>query len=212
MFCNLLYYIIGPIIVYPMLRLMNRVRINHLDRLPMEGPVMLIANHLSLWDPIYLFCMIHRRLNFMGKSELFEIPALSWILRHVHVFPVKRNALDRQALKTAAETLERGEALVIFPEGTRSKDGRLLPLKDGAALFAYRSDCTVIPLAISNTQKTFPKGFRQRIIFNFGEPIDMAPYKTMGKRGEALTEITKEFTKRLEQLQKENSEVESIAG
>ena len=173
---------------------------------------MIIANHLSLWDPVYLFCLIRRRLNFMGKAELFDIPVLSWILRQARVFPVKRNSVDRKALKKAAEILEKGEALVIFPEGTRSRDGRLLPLKEGAALFAYRTDCRVIPLAVTNTRKTFPKGFRRRITFNFGEPVDMMPYKAMENRGEALGEITREFARRLEQLQEENQKIESIAG
>lgn len=204
MFYGFLYYFIGPWVVFPFLRLFNRVKIRHLEQLPMKGPVMLIVNHLSLWDPVYLFCLIRRKLNFMGKSELFDIPVLGWILRHVYVFPVKRNTIDRNALKTAAEALEREEVLVIFPEGTRSRDGRLLPLKEGAALFAYRSDCIVIPVAMSNTPKTFPKGFRQSVTVSFGAPIDLTPYKAMKNRGEALREITAEFTRSLERLQKEN--------
>lgn len=190
-------------IIFPFLRVFNRVRITGTENIPKQGALVLAANHLSLWDPIYLFCCVPRKLNFMAKAELFKIPVVGWVIAHVHGFPVHRNTIDRAALKKSAEVLEKGETLVLFPEGTRSRTGELLPFYDGAVLFAQRSSAIVVPAAILNSPKSFPAGFRQRIHIRFGQPIDFSEYQERKVNAAMLHEMTDKLRNRIKQLQEE---------
>jgi 1-acyl-sn-glycerol-3-phosphate acyltransferase len=189
------YHIVAPWIVGPLLKLFNRVEVTGLERIPTQGPAVIVANHISLWDPIYLYCLVRRRTWFMAKSELFDIPVLGFLLRLINVFPVKRNSLDRQALKKAAQVLGQGDALVIFPEGSRSRTGELQPFKQGAALFAHRSGAAVVPVLFENTTKTFPKAIGQRIRIVCGEPLDFAEFQ--GRKSDAA--LLKDMTEKLRQ-------------
>lgn len=190
-------------IIFPFLRVFNRVRITGTENIPKQGALVLAANHLSLWDPIYLFCCVPRKLNFMAKAELFKIPVVGWVIAHVHGFPVHRNTIDRTALKKSAEVLEKGEALVLFPEGTRSRTGELLPFYDGAVLFAQRSSAIVVPAAILNSPKSFPAGLRQTIHIRFGQPIDFSEYQERKVNAAMLHEMTDKLRNRIKQLQEE---------
>ena len=95
------------------------------ENIPKEGAVILAANHLSNWDPPLVGTFIPRHLAYMAKEELFKVPILKNILENVHTFPVKRGASDRAAIKTALQMLEAKECICMFPEGTRSKDGKI---------------------------------------------------------------------------------------
>jgi len=189
-------------LIFPFLKLFNHLDIKGLENIPQEGPVVLASNHLSLWDPVYLFCCVRRRkLNFMAKAELFKIPVIGWIISHVHAFPVQRNQIDRNALRKAAQVLANNEALVLFPEGTRSKTGELLPFRDGAVLFAQRSQAPIVPIAIVNSAKSFPKGFRQKIHIYFGKPITFSEFQGQKATGEMLKEMTRRLREEIIRLQ-----------
>lgn len=191
-------------LVFPFLRLFNRVEITGIDYIPEQGAFVLAANHLSFWDPVYLFCCVPRKLHFMAKAELFQVPVVGWVIAHVHGFPVHRNTIDRNALRIAAEVLAQGEALVLFPEGTRSRNGELLPFYDGAVLFAQRSEAVVVPVAIINTPKSFPAGFRQKVLLRFGEPIDFSEYQGKKVNSTILHQMTGQLRCRIKQLQEGN--------
>lgn len=188
-------------LIFPFLHLFNRLEIEGLENIPEKGPIVLASNHLSLWDPVYLFCCVQRKLNFMAKAELFDIPVVGWVIRHVNAFPVNRHAMDRTALRLAGQALAREEGLVIFPEGTRSQSGELLPFYDGAALFAHRSNALTIPVAIMNSPKTFPKGFRQRIKIRFGSPLDFNEFEGEKTSAEMLKKMTNTLWHQVHQLQ-----------
>lgn len=193
--------IIANICIGPFLKLTNKVVVEGQEHIPPMGPLVIASNHLSMWDPIYIYCYVQRKMNFMAKAELFNIPVIGWIVRHMNGFPVNRHRLDRQAIKSAAEVMSRKEALLIFPEGTRSKDGQLLPFYDGASLFALRSQAWILPVALVNTPRTFPKGLREKIIIRFGEAYQAPKLESQGSTSEVLKEMTRDLKEKIMRLQ-----------
>ena len=132
-----------------------RTRVIGAENIPASGAFILAANHVSNWDPPFLGTFIGREINYMGKEELFKNPIMAWICRNLHVFPVKRGAADKNAIKTALKLLKDGKCFGIFPEGTRSKDGKLGKAQNGVSLIAAMSKAPIIPAAIVNTEKIF---------------------------------------------------------
>ena len=155
------------------------------ENIPKEGAVILAANHLSNWDPPLVGTFIPRHLAYMAKEELFKVPILKNILENVHTFPVKRGASDRAAIKTALQMLEAKECICMFPEGTRSKDGKLHKGAQGVALIAAKSKATVIPVAIQGTFKLRP--FR-KITLIYGKPMTFEAEKVDKENLQEFTE------------------------
>ncbi|WP_216829269.1 lysophospholipid acyltransferase family protein [Alkalihalobacterium elongatum] len=145
-----------------------RVETIGLENIPKEGPVLLCSNHIHNFDPPFLGAYVHRKVHFMAKAELFKVPILGHLVSGVGAFPVKRGAGDKQALKLGLKILKDGEALGLFPEGTRSKDGQLGKGLAGAGFFALRTDAVVIPCAIIGSYKPFSK-----LTVIYGEPLEM---------------------------------------
>ena len=132
-------------------RLVFGMRISGMDRVPRTGGLLVASNHISEMDPPVLGSCIPRTVRFMAKSELFSGRALSWLITHLGAFPVNRRGVDRTALRTAESILRGGGALLIFPEGTRSNDGRPLPPKAGVGLLASTTGVPVIPVFLHGT-------------------------------------------------------------
>ena len=132
-----------------------RTRVIGAENIPAEGSFILAANHVSNWDPPFLGTFIDREVCYMGKEELFKNPVMAAICRGLHVFPVKRGAADKTAIKTAIKILKDGKCLGIFPEGTRSKTGKLGKAESGVSLIAAMTKSPIIPAAIINTEKIF---------------------------------------------------------
>lgn len=150
-FATVLFWILGP------------VHCRGSYRIPRSGPVLIIANHKADVDPIVLQICCRRPIQFMAKSELFEIPILGRAIRWLRVFPVKRGEPDRAAMRHAVETLKIGEVVAVFPEGQLSEDGELQELKPGVALIVRQaasdeSPLPVICCGIRNTDKVMPYG------------------------------------------------------
>lgn len=154
------------------LMIFNRWEIEGRENLPKQGSVVLTANHTSLWDPIILGCSVYRTVHYMAKDELFRVPVFKWILPRLECFPVKRGRVDRNALRLAADYLEKGEVLGLFPEGTRSRTGSLLPFQHGAALFALRSQAPLVPVGITGAGTVFPFTLRGKIRVRIGKPLN----------------------------------------
>ena len=142
------------------------------ENIPKEGAFILAANHVSNWDPPFLGSFIEREVYYMGKIELFKNPVMAAICRGLHVFPVKRGAADKTAIKTAVKILKDGKCFGIFPEGTRSKTGKLGKAESGVSLIAAMTKAPIIPAAIINTEKIFSKEkFLPRPAVVYGKPI-----------------------------------------
>jgi len=147
------------------------------ENIPSNDPFIVIANHVHLLDPILLELSLPRWINFMAKDELFRSPFLRLILRWAQVFSVQRQGTikkKQQALRRARDLLGTGQILGMFPEGSRSRDGKLRMGKPGSAVIAARIDVAIIPIGIVGTDKI--KGInwlwkRPGIVVNIGEPF-----------------------------------------
>ncbi|MGQ0645514.1 MAG: lysophospholipid acyltransferase family protein [Elusimicrobiota bacterium] len=128
-----------------------RLKIVGSENIPPGGPVIFASNHVSLADPPVVGCSVPRPIRFMAKQELFEIPVLGWIIRHVNAFPVRRVERDVSAFKTAQRILAAGEAMILFPEGTRQKNGVLGAPKPGVGMLAAKTGSPVVPVYAHNT-------------------------------------------------------------
>ncbi len=164
-----------------------RYRMTGKENLPAQGGYILAANHLSLWDPPLVATLVPAHIHYMAKQELFEIPILSPILRVLGVFPVKRASADRGAIRMAINLLQAGKVVGIFPEGTRSKTGRLQQPEAGLELIASLAKVPVIPVAIIGTNRIFKDGcVIPHFEVHFGKAV-CPPDKDTDKRKNSLT-------------------------
>ena len=181
-----LLYHIGWLIVKLLLLLLTRYRVRGRDNIPGQGPLIVVANHLNLIDPPLLGVSLGRRASFMAKEELFRSKLASYFMGSLGAFPVSKGRLDRKALRRAMQVLADGLILVIFPEGMRSRGGRLRAALPGAALIALRSGVPIIPVGITGTEKlkgVFWLWRRPEITVNIGPPFSLP------KAGSKLTKV-----------------------
>ena len=142
------------------------VRVKGRENIPAEGPVILAANHTSLWDAPIILMAAKRPTRAMGKAELFEHKLLAPFLKMAGTIPVKRGTADLTAIKTALKTLKDGGVFAIFPTGTRVKAGEDMDAKAGVAMIAAKSGAPVIPVAIRGGYRAF-----RRVTLYVGEPL-----------------------------------------
>lgn len=168
-------------------KLLFFMRIEGAEHIPTGRPCILMGNHQCILDPITLaLCTPDREIRFMGKKELFENRFLRWLFTKVHGFPVDRGNIDMSAIRTALNVLKDGDTLGIFPEGTRSRVGHMLPLLSGASMLALRSRCDVVPVYIDGRYRPF-----HRVTVRVGEPIDAADLLAARVTKDSCDELTR---------------------
>ena len=156
-----LYFIVSKVLFF--------VKIEGRENIPKDRNCVLMGNHQCILDPLMLaLCVPDREIHFMGKKELWNNKLLGWAFTKVHGFPVDRGNMDMGAIRTAMNVLKEGDTLGIFPEGTRSRTGHMLPLLGGASMLALRSGCEVIPVYIDGRYKPF-----HRITVRVGTAVEM---------------------------------------
>lgn len=139
-------------VLQPAIHVWFRLRRTGRSHIP-AGGVILASNHRSFLDPFVIGCCLRRPIYFVAKSELFENRLVAWFLNCLGAFPIRRGESDEESVKTALALLERGEAVVIFPEGTRHRTGPLHEPKRGVGRLALESGAPVVPIAISGTER-----------------------------------------------------------
>jgi 1-acyl-sn-glycerol-3-phosphate acyltransferase len=134
------------------------LRLRGVEHIPTAGPLLVTPNHQTYVDPPLVTIPFRRPLYYMAWEALFEVPGLSWLIRRLRAFPVALDSADRTATREAVRLLEAGEALMIFPEGGRSPDGRLQPFRLGAFRLAVAHDAAILPVTIAGGSHSWPPG------------------------------------------------------
>ena len=161
--------------------------------IPRKGPVILAANHRSFLDPFIIGCCVRRPVYFVAKKELFDKRWQGWILNRLGAFPIRRGEADEESMATARAVLERGGALVIFPEGTRHRHGPLARPKRGVGRLALETGAPVVPIAILGSERA-RRGWRIRPVWvrvRCGRPL------TFPRVEHASPRLAEEVTARL---------------
>lgn len=175
-------------------RLAHRAKFIHPERIPVTGPCLIVANHQSYYDPPLIGCPMHRRMiTFLARASLAGAPLAGPLIRRLNTVPIRDNEGDIRAIRDIIERLKNGEAVVIFPEGSRTFDGRMQPFREGAALILRKANCPVIPVAVEGGFDAFPRTRSRprlgvRLCVLYGEPIP--PEQLRGKDASAIIERT----------------------
>ncbi|MGH9041080.1 MAG: lysophospholipid acyltransferase family protein [Acidimicrobiia bacterium] len=185
------------LVLTPVLRVFYRVRVEGRQHVPNRGGAILASNHNAFCDSLFLPAVLRRRLTYVAKAEYFENRRTAWFFRAIGQIPLRRGPGSewRRALDSAAAVLDEGKLFGIYPEGTRSKDGRLHRGHTGVAMLALRTGAPVIPVAIIGTRAAQPIGTLiarpfSRITIRFGAPLDFTEYAGRDKERLVLRQIT----------------------
>ena len=153
-----LYHLLKWSLVAPMLKLYFRGHIHGAHHVPHTGPIVVVSNHASDFDPPLLSCAVGRPVAFMAKEELFRVPVLKRFISLYGAYPVKRGTSDRHAIRSALDSLDRGWGTGVFLQGTRTPDARITQPKLGAALIAAKAQAPLVPVSLWGTQAIVKKG------------------------------------------------------
>jgi 1-acyl-sn-glycerol-3-phosphate acyltransferase len=170
------------VLLYPIFRLLWRVRIEGRHHVPAHGAAVVAANHQSFCDSLFIPLAIPRRVTYLAKAEYFDTWKTAWFFRAVGQIPIRRGGGDasERALATAREVLGRGRIVGLYPEGTRSEDRFVHRGRTGVARLALECGVPVIPVGVDGTERVQPIGLRrlrpfQRVTIRFGPPMRLAP-------------------------------------
>ena len=195
-----------------------RIRSFGKENIPKTGGILFISNHASYLDPPLIGMHIPGKVYYMAKKELFDFSLFSWFLGKLNAIPIKRGGVDREALKRCRGILDQGNALLLFPEGTRTRDGDLGSVKPGAAmLVADLTQVAILPVYIHGTYRALPRGKwlprPNKISIFFGIPFKIPQkgvamdkktyYKSISNRfQEALVRLKKNTDFSMNKIQK----------
>lgn len=199
-----LVYILSNILCCILFRLKKK----GIENFPDEGPVILASNHLSFLDPIVIPTASRRRMHFMAKAELFEVPVLGWLIRKFDSFPVKRGMLDKTAIKNSLDVLKNGNVLLLFPEGARSLTGDIGEAKPGVGFIVYHSRSPVVPVLLVGTNKALPMDAwmirPRKVKVIFGEPLYFDKYFSQTGSRDVYAQIGEDVMSAIKALDEKN--------
>lgn len=186
--------------------------------LPRTGPVMLLPNHASYFDPLMIALMTHRPLRFAAKEELFRGLG-GWVFPRLSSIAVRRGTADRAVFREADAVFERGDIFCLFPEGTRTATGEIGPFQPGALAMALKADVRVVPIAVCGTFEALPRhgGLRRASIgLEAGVPLRFIVPKASGPRAKRIVEacglVVQEELRRLQRRIRQRQEREPHRG
>ncbi len=188
----MLYAFLKPIAVF-LMRAWFGLRVRGAEHVPASGPALIVSNHQSILDPPVIGGAARRQIYFLAKAELFRIPMFGSLIRALHARPVRREGSDPGALRTAAQLLGEGKALLVFPEGTRS-------------MLAVTSGAPVVPVYVSGTLEALPKGSawprRSQVSVSFGPALHFKPRNGAGRK-ERYREAAMEMMRGIAELKEQ---------
>jgi 1-acyl-sn-glycerol-3-phosphate acyltransferase len=210
----MVYMFLKRYVVGPLVNVAFRPEVRGLEHVPAEGPAILASNHLSVSDSVFMPVAVPRQVYFLAKSDYFTGPGLKGrvvgaFFRAINQIPMDRSGGRGSAtsLSAGGRKLAEGELLGIYPEGTRSPDGRLYKGKIGVARLALETGAPVVPIAMVGTDKVQPVGARMplprrqaRVATIFGEPLDFSRYRGRQSEHALLREVTDEIMRAIQAL------------
>ncbi len=159
-----------------------RWRVFNPERVPSAGPVILAANHASFLDPPLVGASLHREICYLARDTLFRFVGIGWLLRRWNAVPVDREGGGAAGLRAILDRLRAGDAIILFPEGTRTRDGKLQPARSGIGLVAIKSDALVVPVRTFGTFEAFGRHIRlprpRRVAVKYGVPMNLDALRT----------------------------------
>lgn len=170
------------------------------ENIPEGGGYVICSNHVSMFDPLII--AVTKKMpqcSFLAKEELFKAPVIRYLAKSIDIVPIKRGEGDLGAMRKTISLVNEGKTLIIFPEGTRSKDGKLGEGKDGVSFIAKKTDCTVIPCAINGKPR-----FLRKIRVTFRKPLKLAEYIEGKDIKKATSVLMSEIEAGLEELNGKN--------
>jgi 1-acyl-sn-glycerol-3-phosphate acyltransferase len=159
-----------------------RWRVYNSERVPQKGPVILAANHESFLDPPLVGSGLRRDINYLARKSLFKLPVIGWVLRTVNAVPVDRDGGGAAGLKAILDRLHDGGAIILFPEGTRTRDGKFQPARSGVGLAVIKSDAPVVPCRVFGTYEAWGRHVRfprpHPVTLKYGRPMDFSTLRS----------------------------------
>jgi 1-acyl-sn-glycerol-3-phosphate acyltransferase len=159
-----------------------RWQVHNPERVPRTGPVILASNHASFLDPPLVGAGLRRDIHYLARENLFKFPVFRSILRTVNTVPVDRDGGGAAGLRAILDRLLSGGGIILFPEGTRSRDGRLQPARSGIGLTVLKSSAPVVPVRVFGTYEAFGPHVRfprpRRVAVKYGRPLDFAALRS----------------------------------
>ncbi len=189
---SIFQFIICKIFYMIRLKLVYRMEVYGLENIPSDNSYIVCPNHLSTLDPPMIAAILPRRVSFMAKKELFDIPFIRWWIDWLGTFAVNRESLGPSTIKTVMEIKKSKWVFGIFPQGTRGVPGIITGVSKGFAGLAKITECSVLPIGITGTQEAKHLPFTGKIVVKIGKPIpyDDNPDVVMEKWVEAIQELT----------------------
>lgn len=176
------------------------LKVYGMHHVPSRGGVLVVSNHQSYLDPVLVAVQLRRPMSYLGKSELFRNRFLAWLIRSLNAFPVRQGAGDVGAVKEMIHRLKAGHLLNLYPEGSRTEDGELLPIQAGVALVLRRADVPIVPCVIDGSYDAWPRGEElprpHPIRVLYGPPMDLS----RAKPAEIVQTIDRTFRRMLDEL------------
>jgi 1-acyl-sn-glycerol-3-phosphate acyltransferase len=155
------------------------------ERVPLSGPLILASNHTSYLDPPLVGSGIRRDINYLARESLFRFPVVGWVLKNWHSVPVDREGGGAAGLRAILDRLLAGGAIILFPEGTRSRDGKLQAARSGIGLTVIKSNAPVVPVRVFGTFEAFGRNHKlprpRQIAVKYGKPMDFADLRREAK-------------------------------
>jgi 1-acyl-sn-glycerol-3-phosphate acyltransferase len=178
-------YFLGWLFFRTLFKLYFRRRVFNAERVPREGPAILASNHASFLDPLLVGGSLPRGIHYLARENLFRFPVMGWTLRQWQVVPVDRDGGGGAGLKAILDRLLAGGAIILFPEGTRSRDGHLQPARSGIGLTVIKSAAPVVPVRVFGTFDAMGRSMSlprpRRVSVKFGRPLDFAHLRAEAK-------------------------------
>ncbi|MGQ9575917.1 MAG: lysophospholipid acyltransferase family protein [Thermoguttaceae bacterium] len=180
-----LWYALSKQVVRSVAALVYKARYTGVENVPLTGGLLVLSNHQSHLDPPMIGCGFPRRLNFLGRKSLFVFPPFRWLIESFDAIAIDREGSPIKGLRETIRRLQGGEAVLVFPEGTRCWDGQIGPFMPGLTMMAARSGAAILPMALEGAFEAWPRTKRfpglGRIHVHFGPPIPPEQVQAMSE-------------------------------